>query len=530
MANRGLKLLRAGVALVVGATLTAALIDFRSLLPASVGRWLASIQFIPSAVALVTGASLSLACVVILAVTLTAGRVYCSAICPLGILQDVIARLIAWVRRQRRFLPFAPPARRLRWFIFWATVGGVAAGWAGLTLLLADPYSNFGRIAGDIFRPVVILANNAAAGLGRLAGVGTLYRVEPSWAGTGALLEPALLLGLLVVLVALRGRIYCNTLCPVGTLLGWIGRRAAFRLTIDAGSCTKCIECLQVCKAQCIDLRRRTIDVSRCVACYNCLGACPNGGIRHRFAWTRRPSPRPAAPPVRAAAAAVADPQRRAFLADAAVALAAVVSGPGLRAQAAAALAPAVPEISAAICPPGAVSVDRFLARCTACHLCVTACPTQVLRPAGWEYGIAGLMKPRLDFARAACTYTCRSCTEVCPDGALDRLDLADKQVTRIGQAHLELDRCIVKTKGTDCAACSEQCPTQAVTTVPYGQNLRLPRLDPELCTGCGGCESACPVLPTKAISVTGLRRHGRARRAADSKAAAPVPAGGFPF
>lgn len=531
MANRGgYKLLRVGVALAVGAVLTAALVDFGSLLPAPVGRWLASIQFVPSAVALATGASLSLACVVILVATLAAGRIYCSAVCPLGILQDVIARLASWTRRQRRFLPFAPPARRLRWLVFWATVGGVALGWAGLTLSLVDPYSNFGRIAGDVFRPLVVLANNAVAGLANLLGVGTLYRVEPPWAGAGAVHQPVLLLALLIVLVVWRGRIYCNTLCPVGTLLGWLGRRAAFRLKIDARSCNKCIECLHVCKAQCIDLRQRAIDFSRCVACYDCLTACPNHGIRYRFAWRRRPARRPAGPSVPAAAAAVPDPQRRAFLANTAITVAAALGAPALRAQASGGAAAGGAETSAAICPPGAVSVDRFLARCTACHLCLTACPTQVLQPAFLEYGWAWLMKPRLDFTKAACTYTCRACTEVCPDGALDRLELAEKQVTRIGQAHLDLDRCIVKTKGTDCAACSEQCPTQAVTTVPYGRNLRLPQLNPDLCTGCGGCEFACPVQPRKAITVTGLRRHGRARRAVDSKAAAPVPAGGFPF
>ncbi|HTT57196.1 MAG TPA: 4Fe-4S dicluster domain-containing protein [Opitutaceae bacterium] len=531
MANRGLKLLRVGVALAVGAVLTAALVDFRGFLPPAAGRWLASIQLVPSAIALATGAALSLACLVVLAATLLGGRIYCSVICPLGILQDVIARVATWVRRGgRRFLPHAPPWTRLRWLIFWATVGGVASGWASLTLSLEDPYSSFGRIAADGFRPLAVLVNNAVAGLANLIGVGTLYRVPVPWAGAAAAHQPILLLVLLVVLVAWRGRLYCNTLCPVGTLLGWLARRAAFRLTIDARSCNKCIECLHVCKAQCIDLRRRNIDFSRCVACYNCLDVCPNHGISYRFAWVRPAGAQPAAPPLQAATAAVPDPQRRAFLADSAVAVAALLGAPALRAQGAPSRTVSGAGASSVLCPPGAVSVERFWARCTACHLCLPACPTQVLQPAFLESGWAGLMKPRLDYTRGACTYSCRACLEVCPDGALDRLELAEKQVTRIGLARLDLDRCIVKTKGTDCAACSEQCPTQAVTTAPYGRNLRLPRLDPELCTGCGGCEFACPVQPVKAITVTGLRRHERARRPVDAKAAAPAPAGGFPF
>ena len=165
-----------------------------------------------------------------------------------------------------------------------------------------------------------------------------------------------------------------------------------------------------------------------------------------------------------------------------------------------------------------------------ACHLCLSACPTHVLQPAFLEYGFLGMMKPRLDFTKAPCTYTCRECTVVCPDGALGRDGLADKQLIRIGEAHLDVEQCIVKTKGTDCAACSEQCPTQAVTTVPYGQNLRLPQLNADYCIGCGGCEFACPVLPRKAITVTGLQRHGRAKKPVEKKAVAPVPTGDFPF
>jgi len=536
-----LKLLRVVVALGVGAMLTAALVDFRGLVPVQLGRWLASIQFVPSLVALATGATLSLACVVIVITTLMAGRVYCSAICPLGILQDGIARLAAWIRRTGPvFLPYAPPLTGLRQVILWTTVAGAAAGWSGLVLSLVDPYSNFGRVAADLFRPVVTLANNAAATTANAIGIGTLYRVTPAWAGAGALHQPVLFLALLIVLVVLRGRLYCNTLCPVGTVLGWLARRAAFRLAIDPRVCGKCGDCLHACKAQCIDLRQKSIDFSRCVACYNCLGACPERGIGYHFSWTRKAGRRPVPVDSNFTAAPAPNPQRRAFLTDTALAVAAALGIPAVLA----APSPARSgnrgdgtaenaedtESSRAICPPGAVSVDRFLDRCTACHLCLSACPTQVLQPAFLEYGFAGLMKPRLDFTKSPCTYTCRACAEACPDGAIDRLELAEKQLVRIGEAHLDVDRCIVKTKGTDCAACSEQCPTQAVTTVPFGTDLRLPQLNRDYCIGCGGCEYACPVQPQKAITVTGYRRHGRARKAADQKATTPVPAGGFPF
>ena len=541
MPRSRLKLLRVAAALVVFAGLTAALADFRNLVPAAVGRWLAGVQLVPSLVALVTGAALSLAGVIIIVATLAVGRVYCSAICPLGILQDVIARLAAWTHRgKRKFLPYARPKTWLRQGFLWGTVAGMVVGWSGLTLALLDPYSNFGRITAGLFRPLVTLANNAIVGLANAAGLNSLYRVEPHWAGVGALTIPALMFVLTAVLAAWRGRLYCNTVCPVGTLLGWFAQRAAFRLEIDRGACHKCVACLNVCKGQCINLRTGTIDFSRCVACFNCIGACEHGGISYRLAWRRKTSP---AAPATAPTACLTppDPQRRAFLTGTATALA-VSLGAGLRLSA---QDPAGPEPlrprenggrvdpddhTKAICPPGAASIDRFLDRCTACQLCLSACPTQVLKPAFLEYGLSGLMKPRLEYSAAFCNFECRRCGEVCPDGAISLLALADKQLTQIGEAHFDQKKCIVVVKGTDCAACSEHCPTKAVHTIPYGDNLRLPEVTRDLCIGCGACEYACPVLPEKAIVVAGHRRHGRARKPVETKAAAPTPAGDFPF
>lgn len=520
MRRRGLKFLRVAVAGVMFAGLTAALVDFRGAVPVSVGYGLASVQFVPSALAMSAGAALALAWVIILAVTLAVGRVYCSVICPLGIYQDIVARLAGWVRRKKSLLPFRPEFKWVRPLFFWGTVAGIAVGGAGLTLSLVDPYSLFGRMASDLFRPLVTLGNNALVGLAGNLGFEQLYRVNLPWAGVGALALPVALLLVVTGMSAWRGRLYCNTICPVGTLLGFVSVRSAFRLAIDPHACRKCGDCLRECKAQCIDLRAGTIDASRCVGCYNCIDACHELGIGHRWSWGR---PGPAFRPSTAA-----DPTRRVFLATTVATLAAA----GVRrldaAEAAAQARPA--NFSAAICPPGTESVDRFLDRCTACHLCLSICPTHVLQPAFLEYGWQGLMKPRLDYSASFCNFDCRRCLEVCPDGAISALGLAEKQVTRIGLAQLDVELCIVKAQGTDCAACSEHCPTKAVDTVPYGANLRLPQMNNDLCIGCGACEFACPAQPKKAIIVAGQRRHDRAERKVEEKAKDPRGKSDFPF
>lgn len=559
MRRSWLKYTRVLLALAVLILLGGAFVDFRGLVDDEVSHALASVQFVPAAVALATGATIAVAALVILVGTLAVGRVYCSVLCPLGLFQDAVARLACWLRRKPQLLRYTKPATWVRQTFLWATVGGIVAGWGGLTLALLDPYSIFGRFGSMLFRPVATVVNNWLVGPANALGIDVLYRVPPQWAAAGALAVPAAFLVLITVLAARRGRIYCNTVCPVGTLLGLCSGVSAWRLEIDRARCRKCGDCLRVCKAQCIDLRAGTIDHSRCVACYNCIGACDELGISHHFRWKRRPPPpaptRPTAPASAPAAAPIpetrnakpetasrsGDPGRRAFITGTAAALTTATGVATLLATAG--LRPESPEPDdsrppegprrfgrAPVAPPGAGGVARFLDRCTACQLCVSACPTHVLQPAFLEYGFAGVMKPHLVFDHAFCNFECRRCGEVCPDGAILPLALEDKKLVRLGVAHIDYRKCVVKANGTDCAACSEHCPTQAVSTVPYGDNLRLPTMHPELCIGCGACEYACPVRPVRAITVKAHAVHSRAEKKVEAPATAPTPAEDFPF
>lgn len=535
-----------GLAVLLLATL--ALADFREFVPLRLSHWITSVQFVPASVALATGALFSgVAALAIVLVTLLVGRVYCSVLCPLGLFQDLVSRLSRSLRRSKRPLPFAKRQTLLRQLFLWGTVGGVAAGWAGFALSLLDPYSNYGRIASVLFRPLVTAANNAVVGTANSLGIDSLYRVDLPWGGIGVIAAPAAFLTLVVVLSALRGRLYCNTVCPVGTLLGWLSRHAAFRIEIDKDKCTKCAACIKACKAQCIDLRKGEIEFDRCVACYNCIGTCDDHGVGYRFKWLKKKPAAASAPEARKIEeVTVKDPERRALFGRTASALALGTCLPllskaeenghkqGRRHRggdgAEESGETASSERSVGVCPPGSASVDRFLDRCTACHLCISVCPSHVLQPALLEYGIKGFMKPRLDFAVNFCDFDCRRCAEVCPDGAITLLPVPEKQLAQIGLAHFHKKRCIVFAQGTDCAACSEHCPTKAVYTVPFGDNLRLPEVKQELCIGCGACEHACPVKPAKAITVTGLRVHGKAIKVVEKPTAKPAAGGDFPF
>ncbi len=504
---RWLKPIRVTLAFVFLAVLAAAFLDFRGAVPASLAHWFAAVQLGPATLAaLAGGAFAAVALGGLLLLTLLCGRVYCSVVCPLGIFQDIVARLR---RRSSAPLRFAPENKFVRYGVLAAALLAIALGATGVASTLFDPYSHFGRIAATLGRPLVIAANNGLVPVAQALDSQAIYRVPLTIPPLALVLFATAITVVIVSLAVWRGRLYCNTLCPVGTVLGLLSRVSAFRVAIDRSACTKCADCLRACKAQCIDLRTGSVDASRCVACANCLGACAHGGIRYRFAW-RRSAPR--AP----------NSERRAVVAGALLLppLAALES-----------VAPTTaPARRPAIAPPGAQSVERLLDRCTGCQLCVSACPTGVLQPAVLDYGWTGFAKPQLDFNRAFCNFDCHRCGEVCPTSAISLLELADKRLTSIGTAKFERTRCIVETDGTDCAACSEHCPTKAVDTIPFRNNLRLPQVKEELCIGCGACEFACPVRPERAITVTTRSEHTRAQKAVEAKPMLPKPTGDFPF
>jgi ferredoxin len=166
------------------------------------------------------------------------------------------------------------------------------------------------------------------------------------------------------------------------------------------------------------------------------------------------------------------------------------------------------PEKHYTVTPPGSLGIKHFTDTCTACHLCISACPTQVLQPSIFEYGIMGLMQPYMDYVTNYCNFDCVICSEVCPTGAILSLTMEAKKTVQIGKVNLIIDNCVVKTDNTACGSCSEHCPTQAVRMVPYTGDLTIPEIRPEICVGCGACEHACPTRPFRAIYVDGNFEH----------------------
>ena len=258
-------------------------------------------------------------------------------------------------------------------------------------------------------KPVVLVINNLFSGLLGKFDIYTLHHVEIKGFDLITYALP-LIFALFVGLFSLtKGRLYCNMVCPVGTFLGLISKVSLFRIRIDEGSCKRCGRCAIACKSSCIDFLGQDIDVSRCVDCFNCITSCPENAISYSLVGTSRSEKG-------------ADQSKRKFIAGSVLFLAGITQSANSQEK----NVPVPKKASTVreprtyhVCPPGAGSLSDFMKNCTACSLCISACPNQVIIPAVRQFGIAGFMMPVMDYHKSFCTYNCTICTEVCPTNAL---------------------------------------------------------------------------------------------------------------
>lgn len=452
---------------------------------------LAKLQFLPALLTCSAWAAVAMVSAALF------GRIYCSTLCPLGVLQDVLGRL-ARVFGRRRFKPL-PNLVWARTASVLVCAGLLAFGGASLAGLM-DPYSTFGRIASQLLLPAADAACNWLADALGTDGAVVVFKRDVFVRGISGLTLACASLAALAVLVARWGRVVCNVVCPTGAMLAMLSKKSLFRIAIDPSRCKACGLCSQACKAGCLDGKAQTIDNSRCVRCFNCLPACPHGAIAFRPAL-----PRPKA--AKAEAKAVENVNLRSFVGDTACAAAfgAWALG-GFRklgeGRGASAGTGAVP-------PPGA-SVASLRAKCTACGLCVARCPRQVLTPAGFsDYGTLGALMPKMDFARGFCRPDCTECGEACPTGAIPPLSAKAKPDARMGTAEWDRAKCLVCAEGISCGLCARRCPHGAVSLKEEERDdngkkakVSVPVVDRDKCRGCGACEHYCP---SRAIRVRPL-------------------------
>ncbi len=451
----------------------------------------------------------------ILAVTLVFGRVFCGWICPLG----TMLHIASWVRPSRRGMKRieANKTRPYQHLKFYLLVGFVVA-------------AVFGWVGGAIFDPIVIAVRSV--GLAVIPAFG--YVAERALQGVASSNVPALqtmsdatydflgdtlaaiparqayyhetwLIGVLfiTVLVANRfiPRFWCRALCPLGAMLGVFSRFALFGMKKDHAKCTDCNLCLVDCQGADSPQGGVKWRQDECHMCLNCETACPEDVIKFGFL------------PGRQKTQLQPDLDRRKVLA---------MAGAG------AAFLPTTRVSDALdrnyhdrlIRPPGAVEEREFLERCIRCAECMKVCPNNALHPAFFEGGIEGLWTPILIARIGYCEPSCVLCGDVCPTGAIQKIDERQKlgigqPPIRIGTAFYDRGRCLPWGMDTPCIVCEEFCPTSpkaiwVLETDVVGRDgttvhLQRPVVEPRLCIGCGACEKVCPVQDDPAVYVTSI-------------------------
>jgi len=498
-----LKRIRVAVSLVFFVLTAILFLDFASTISPFWMNNILFLQFIPSLTKFLTlFSSAGTGFLVALLLTLLFGRVYCSTICPLGTLQDVVSfvgRKLDKKKHHRYLKSFNP----IRYGLLTLTAFMAPSGFL-LLLNFLDPFSSFGRIVANLAQPLALAANNGMASVMESTGIYALNLIPLRSIALSSIAVTIVIFGVVLWMSYKHGRLYCNTLCPVGSLLGLISKVSLYRIAINEEGCIGCNLCEQVCKGGCIDKKAKTVDFSRCVGCYNCFTVCPTEGLEFRRALFGRPPATPQKP----------DYKRREAMYNSCLLVASAFGTTtiGTKKIISTKESTVVVVRTIPVAPPGSQGIKHFTTTCTACHLCVTACPSQVLIPSFIEYGLTGMMQPRLDYRAAFCNYECTTCTEICPSGAILPVAQEQKKLTQFGTAKFLKDNCIVYTEEKECGACSEHCPTKAVRMVPY-KKLVAPEVKEDYCIGCGACEFACPTRPYKAIYVEGKSVHGLAKK-----------------
>jgi ferredoxin len=434
-------------------------------------------------------------------VTLVLGRVWCGWLCPMG-------TVLEWIRFPRATERTAPPTARLRSvkYVLLAVIVAAAL-FSNLTLMILDPITIMTRTMTTTVLPAV---NHAVTSTER-----TLYPVhilrpaidliervirgqvlplsQTFYASNIAI---ALLFIAIAGLNAIADRFWCRYLCPLGGLLALLSKIALFRRMVG-DECNRCAVCAASCPMDTIEPERGyQSDPGECTVCLDCLADCPRGGIEFRWHWE----------PVWREY----DPGRREIL----TALGSSAVGVALlNTSARASLHD--PHL---VRPPGALDEDMsentFLSRCIRCGACMKVCPTGGLQPSGvGELGLLGVWTPHLVPRLGQCDYGCHACGQVCPSGAIRPLSLPVKQLTVIGRAYIDTDRCLPWVDDIPCAVCEEMCPVpdkaiillideQAEGNDQGDTHPPRPHVLSSLCIGCGLCEQRCPLNGESAIRV----------------------------
>lgn len=427
----------------------------------------------------------------VLAATAILGRFFCGWICPLGTLHNIVGAVF----REGRKKP-SPSLYRFKYFLLLFLL--VASLFSLQMTGVFDPVSLLIRSFSLAVYPAVSYAANAAFGMFYNAHIPVLTDgTEFIYALLKKLVLPfqqpyylqGVFLGILFFLILgfnlIEKRFWCKYICPLGALLGICSRYALLKRSVSEG-CNECGECESVCQGCALPDRKEKFRIAECYSCMNCDDICPQNAVHFGFGTQKSP--------------AGLDLGKRHVIGSI---LAGILAAPLFKVAPIARAGQSDPKL---IRPPGTLEEKQFLKTCVKCGECMKVCITNGLQPTLFEAGLEGIWSPVLVPRIGYCEYNCTLCGQVCPTGAIKKLNLEEKREIKIGLAMIDKSRCLPFAHATPCIVCEEVCPTpkkaiwyeEAKVSDREGKALILkqPHIDLNLCIGCGICEAKCPAEP----------------------------------
>lgn len=418
---------------------------------------------------------------ILILATLIFGRFFCSWICPLGYLNQLISKF----KLQKQKPTFAS-GQYFKYYLltFIAVLSILGIQIAGIF----DPLSIITRLFAIIVYP---------AGGSGFDSFLSLINLTPALSSTESFLRgiyasifspgdytykygivSGLIFFFIIGMNFFRQRFWCNYVCPLGAMLGLLSRYSLFKVVQDSTSCTHC----QICKTNCHGNAEPDVagglKHSECMLCGNCLDDCQQQGLKYGFALNLMQNN--------------FQPQRRHFLIASGLAL---ITLPIARFSEA--------KTASLIRPPGSRVEPAFLDKCISCGECLKVCPNNAIHLTFAEGGFEGIFTPFIIPEIAYCEYYCNLCSQVCPTGAIKKISIEEKSIIAIGKASINKKLCYPYALNKPCLICEEHCPVpEKAIKLNFEGNLAKPYIDSSLCIGCGMCEYKCPVSPIAAIQV----------------------------
>ncbi len=437
----------------------------------------------------------SLLAIITILITLLLGRVWCGWFCPVGTLLDWIP-LRSWKKNQPAV---SEGFRGIKYVILLIIL--FSALLTNLSLLIFDPLTILYRTLTTAIWPAL---DNIITWIEF-----ALYPdpfLQPIIGSFDSLIRPAIFpahpatyrygiyyfsfFGLLMALNLLAPRFWCRYLCPLGALLGLLGKFSLVHCEVS-NACSTCGKCFNQCPTGAIQSDDMVFcDPGECTMCMACAVECPGGAITYPAKisqFINQPY----------------DVDRKKTLLSLGTAVLGVTLLEGNLINQGSSLW--------LIRPPGVINTE-FLNKCIRCGECSTVCPTNAIQMAVSEAGVEGFWTPVLIPRIGYCDYSCNACGQVCPVEAIPPLPLVEKREQVIGIAFVDRTRCLPWAEDKECIVCEEMCPVpekaielekdQIISDEGVVITLQKPVVIRNLCIGCGICEYKCPVQGTAAIEI----------------------------